>query len=1490
MKNKVVAVLLSLSMVVSPMTAMAAEQEEIPNVGNEEVTNDESITEEQNSAEEEGNKEPKANNDSSKDGSAVESEENIPALEEQQDITSSENNQETDVQTEANVQLEDVITFEDPVLQEELLDTYDYDKNGYLTKDELTIRNLFIHCEYNGKQVQTLNGIEKLEKTHVLYLYDCFGVKDFTATNDMPNLEGLNISDAKMDNLEWLKPRKKLSTLGFSDCEIKSLKGLEKMTELYDLELSNVGFMSGESLRGMDGLNTLTISNEENFSDIQSLAILKNLNCLSISETGVSDEDKWKFEAIPDEVNLQQGDTFSILKYLWLIDIKTNILEGEDCISLDDLGRNVTALKSGNAKIHVTYTDELSKDVIIHINQGEDQTPGEKYEGNVEIKQPKVSYDIDGDEKPSGYILEDNGNLWSTTPEIKKVQTGVKQYIADYAYITSKEGKASYKQFGYYLDKNNVLWTEDHQKIAEDITDLETGGAFDAKGNFYDLHMENPEPISDVVKWKAGEDFNVILKSDGSVWERKTSKGEKDYSKLMDNVKDITKWGTHTIACLKTDGTIFEKDYYNNYSKTYNVEAITLGAYGKSFYDENGYFYLVADDDVWVQDKLCVGKIKVVDKVSVGGKCYILSEDGNLYFEEELGKEPVQIDSEVAELNHEFERDDENSWLYRKENGKYWGRSEDLSRKELTTVMLKRLGNFKFYNNYNGKSGALVRYDTVFLDNVIKIWFYDGEVYAFRTDGSIWKCSNSITKVGTINEKKAPDEVPEKVSWNLKDGVLTISGKGVMDSYDKASKQPWYKEKDKITSVVIEDGITEIGNFDFYGLTSLKNISIADSVKKIGDYAFKNCTALTDIQLPKKLTSIGESAFYGCSGLKEVTFPETLKKINAYAFARCNGIQKITFEGDAPAIQDNAFLNVKAAVDYPKENTTWTDDKKQNYGGKLRWDQSEPWELKDHILKINDDSIMTDYDSVTKTPWYGNRDDITGVEIADGVTKIGTNAFYGFNNLTSVKIPDSVTSIGGYAFKNCGKLTDVALPKDLKKLGESAFYGCTAISSITIPEGLYTIWAYTFKNCTSLTEVKLPSTLIKIDEAAFYGCTSLSKLEIPDNVAIIGIYAFKNCNSLSNLTLPKKLAQIREASFYGCSSLTEVIVPEKVESIGDYAFRKCEGLKKVTLPDALNKIGESAFYGCKKLDELVVPEGVTKLGNYAFKGCEKIKTVKLPASLENIGESTFYGCNSIESVEIPKNVKKIGNYAFSRCGGLKKVTFKGDAPEIAENAFNKVTADVTYDTENSTWTDEKKQNYGGTLNWNEPKDPGTEEHNFEETSRDLEYIHYTCKDCGETKEEFNDQTYTIDLGDGKSTTVVGHFDLDMRREIFLLVNQKRTTVGVKTINLAPLESTIQDVANIRAYEITNSYSHTRPNGERAITSFYGYADTDGENLAKGFQSAEDVCNAWFSSSTHNQNITNNSYQTIGIGVFCKKKTDGSYVNYFSQMFSTKNNY
>ena len=183
-------------------------------------------------------------------------------------------------------------------------------------------------------------------------------------------------------------------------------------------------------------------------------------------------------------------------------------------------------------------------------------------------------------------------------------------------------------------------------------------------------------------------------------------------------------------------------------------------------------------------------------------------------------------------------------------------------------------------------------------------------------------------------------------------------------------------------------------------------------------------------------------------------------------------------------------------------------------------------------------------------------------------------------------------------------------------------------------------------------------------------------------------------------------------------------------------------------------------------------------------------------------------------------------------------------------------------------------------------------HSYTETGRDLQYIYYKCSECGAEKKEFNDQEYTIDLGNGKTTTVVGHFDLEMRDKILEIINEKRAYYagGIPLLSLPGDATPLQDAANTRAIEITYSYSHTRPNGNRAITDLYAYAHTDAENLAKGQQSAEQVCNDWFTSPTHDDNIMNDSYSTVGISVFCQKLAEDDYVNNFSQLFSTLEHY
>ena len=94
----------------------------------------------------------------------------------------------------------------------------------------------------------------------------------------------------------------------------------------------------------------------------------------------------------------------------------------------------------------------------------------------------------------------------------------------------------------------------------------------------------------------------------------------------------------------------------------------------------------------------------------------------------------------------------------------------------------------------------------------------------------------------------APAQIGDsEVSWELVGGVLTISGAGAMptnfDTY--GGNNPWYAQRASITSVVIEDGVTTIGQYAFDGFTGLTSVTIPNSVESIENSAFQNCTGLT---------------------------------------------------------------------------------------------------------------------------------------------------------------------------------------------------------------------------------------------------------------------------------------------------------------------------------------------------------------------------------------------------------------------------------------------------------------------------------------------------------------------------------------------------------------------------------------------------------------------------------------------------------------------
>ena len=471
----------------------------------------------------------------------------------------------------------------------------------------------------------------------------------------------------------------------------------------------------------------------------------------------------------------------------------------------------------------------------------------------------------------------------------------------------------------------------------------------------------------------------------------------------------------------------------------------------------------------------------------------------------------------------------------------------------------------------------------------------------------------------------------DNLTWVLTgDGTLTISGSGEMENYTDSSVAPWYSNRTKILSAVVEPGVESVGNYAFYACLKLASVSLPGGVKSIGESAFQDCAKLTAVEIPEGVTSIGSSAFDGCSSLTSVTIPDSVTSIGGYTFYGCSSLASVTIPNGVTSIGGHTFYGCSSLTS------------------------------------------VTIPDGVTSIDWatFSGCSKLTSVMIPEGVTSIGSDAFSGCSSLTSVTIPEGVTSIGSSAFDGCSSLTSVTIPDSVTSIGSDAFSGCSSLTGVTIPESVTSIGGSAFSGCSSLTNVTIPEGVTSIGESAFYGCSSLTSVTIPDGVTSIGDYTFYGCSSLTSVTIPNGVTSIGSSAFYGCSSLTSVTIPEGVNSINWQAFYGCSSLTSVTIPEGVTSIGNSAFYGCSGLTSVTIPEGVTSIEGNAFWGCSGLTTVTIPEGVTSIGGNTFRDCSGLTSVTIPESVTSIGGWAFCGCSSLTGVTIPGGVTSIGSSAFS----------------------------------------------------------------------------------------------------------------------------------------------------------------------------------------------------------------------------
>lgn len=164
-------------------------------------------------------------------------------------------------------------------------------------------------------------------------------------------------------------------------------------------------------------------------------------------------------------------------------------------------------------------------------------------------------------------------------------------------------------------------------------------------------------------------------------------------------------------------------------------------------------------------------------------------------------------------------------------------------------------------------------------------------------------------------------------SYSISGSTLTITGKGDMKNYSGFGEAEWDSKKDSIKKVIINSGITSIGDYAFAQCTNLESVSIPDTVTKIGTAAFYECNSLQSVTLPASVKSVGDYAFYDCYSMSKFA-PGSVEKIGIYAFAQCDALKSITLPSATKSIGDSAFAwcdNLKSITISNKNCTVYND-------------------------------------------------------------------------------------------------------------------------------------------------------------------------------------------------------------------------------------------------------------------------------------------------------------------------------------------------------------------------------------------------------------------------------------------------------------------------------------------------------------------------------------------------------------------------------------
>ena len=255
----------------------------------------------------------------------------------------------------------------------------------------------------------------------------------------------------------------------------------------------------------------------------------------------------------------------------------------------------------------------------------------------------------------------------------------------------------------------------------------------------------------------------------------------------------------------------------------------------------------------------------------------------------------------------------------------------------------------------------------------------------------------------------AEGTLEEGLAWKVtKGGNLVISGTGAMPNFATADDQPWKDFNDNIQTIVIEDGVTKIGDCAFHS-SKAYGVSIPNSVQTIGNNAF-NASSLISVTIPSNVTIIGNSAFQGCLKLGSATISDGVETIGQSAFRSCNQLKSITLPASITSVGGSAFQQCQELTS----------------------------------AKFTSGDTQVQMDDYIFAQCYR----LTSVTLPSEIDRIGVGMFQNCGGLTSIKIPQGATEIGESAFATCTSLAEVRIPNSIKEIGRTAFVPCASLKQI----------------------------------------------------------------------------------------------------------------------------------------------------------------------------------------------------------------------------------------------------------------------------------------------------------------------------------------------------------------------------------------------------------------------------------------------------------